>query len=86
MNSQNYTFVEDNLNSNMIVTSKYALIGKNNQPQPTLKKLNFETMKLETIVYEPVSDWVNDYLINLADLKNGDIAFGVGYHVFILNN
>jgi ABC-type siderophore export system fused ATPase/permease subunit len=70
----------------MIVTSKYALIGKNNQPQPTLKKLNFETMKLETIVYEPIGDWVNIYPINLADLKNGDIAFGVGYYVFILNN
>jgi hypothetical protein len=86
MNHQNYTFAEDNLVSNMIITSKYALIGKINQPQPTLKKLNFETMKLKTIVYEPVDDWVNIGKNYLADLKNGDIAFGIGFHVFILNN
>jgi hypothetical protein len=78
--------VEDNLDSNVIVTSKYALMGKNNQPQPTLKKLNFDTMKLETIVYEPVDDWDSSSSIKLSDLKNGDIAIGVGFYLFILNN
>jgi hypothetical protein len=52
----------------MLVTSKYALVGQNNQPQPTLKKLDFQAMKLETILYDPVDDWVNFDLPIIVDL------------------
>jgi hypothetical protein len=43
-------------------------------------------MKVETIKIEPVDGWKTLYPIILADLKNGDIAFGSGYVLYILNN
>lgn len=48
---QNITMMEDGLDSDMLVTSKYAILGKNTLKVPTLIKLNLETFQKETISY-----------------------------------
>lgn len=72
----------------MITTSKYALAAQFSEKEnrPVLKKLNFATMKLETIFLERPDNWEARRPIILEDFRNGDIAFGQGYHLFILNN
>jgi hypothetical protein len=39
---QNYTFLDVDMLSDIIVYENYALIGKMRQDQPTLHKLNFD--------------------------------------------
>lgn len=40
---QNITMMEDGLDSDMLVTSKYAIFGKNTLKVPTLIKLDLNT-------------------------------------------
>lgn len=70
----------------MVVTSKYAIIGQYGMDVPTLRKLDLMTMKMETISYPPVEQWTNLFRFVLLDLGQGEIAFGCGRHLLILNN
>lgn len=41
----------------MIITQKYALIGKNNQTQPILKKLTLDTLELTDVTFPYLDHW-----------------------------
>ncbi len=73
--------------SNMLVTSKYALIVKyRTYLHGALEKLNFKTMKMETITFKRPFIGFEDGMVRLADLKNGDIAVGQGRYIYIFHN
>lgn len=83
---QTKKFEEGSLNSNVIATSKYILVGQAGNDRPVLKKLNLQTTTIETITLDPIEGWDGRKAIVLADFQNGQIGFAQGDHFFILNN
>lgn len=66
------------------MTDKYALfVGVSELP--TLNKINFPSMTVETYKYESAPPMLS-YPGCLSDLKNGQIIFGERLSVYILNN
>ena len=79
--------IEDGLDSDMLVTSKYALFGKNTLKVPTLIKIDLNTFQKETISYSQVAKMSEHSYAVLADLKNGQIAFtGEFFDLLFLDN
>lgn len=69
----------------MLIIGRYAIFPQNTVDVPTLKKVNLDSMAIETIKYPQLKDW-SDYLsITISDLQNGDLAYGVGVYILILD-
>lgn len=68
---QTKKFEEGSLNSNVIATSKYILVGQAGNDRPVLKKLNLQTTTIETITLDPIEGWDGRKAIVLADFQNG---------------
>ncbi len=69
-----------------MVTPTCAYVSQVNDDGPTVKRLDFSTMKLETFDQPKPQYWQPfDYTV-LADLQNGDLAYGTTYYLFIMDN
>jgi hypothetical protein len=83
--SDNKTIPEDKLQGNMLIIGRYAIFPQNTDDVPTLKKVNLDTMTVETLKYPQLKEWSNYLSITVSDLQNGDIAYGVGVYILILD-
>jgi hypothetical protein len=57
IDKENYTFEETGLKSNLIVTPTCAYVSQVNYEGPTIKRLDFATMKLETFIKDAPEYW-----------------------------
>lgn len=68
----------------MLIVGRYAITPQSTN-NPTLKRVNLDSMTIETFQYPKLNEW-GDYLtFLLADLQNGDIAYGGGPHILIID-
>jgi hypothetical protein len=69
----------------MLIVGRYALIPQNTLDVPTLKKVNLDSMTVETIKYSQLKQWSFYVPLTIFDLQNGDIAYGAGVYILILD-
>jgi spermidine/putrescine-binding protein len=70
----------------MIVTPKYALVVPTGQPNPSVIKIDLSTLTSELVVYKPVDNWKSTTPSYMHQMENGNILFGMGYNLFIVDN
>ena len=83
-NNGNTTIPQKDLKGNMLIIGRYALLPQNTDDVPTLKKVNLDSMAIETIKYPELKQWSSYVPLTISDLQNGDIAYGVGPYILIL--
>jgi hypothetical protein len=56
-NDENATIPEGNLHGNMLIIGRYAIFPQNTDDVPTLKKVNLDSMTVETLKYPQLKEW-----------------------------
>lgn len=84
---ENTTIYDKQLKGNMLIIGDYVLMPQSNAGfHPTIKRLCLSTMKYDTIEYTEEEEYLHGYQFSsIADLQNGDIAYGRGEIIYILN-